>query len=69
VKLAERIEQLVEQHGSMREVARVTTIDVAYLSRLHSGEKVQPSKDILTRLGLRRVTTYEPLKVAKCTPK
>jgi transcriptional regulator with XRE-family HTH domain len=65
VKLAERIEQLVEQHGSMREVARVTTIDVAYLSRLHSGEKVQPSKDILTRLGLRRVTTYELLKGEK----
>jgi transcriptional regulator with XRE-family HTH domain len=65
VTLAERIEQLVEQHGSLREVARVTTIDVAYLSRLHSGEKVQPSKDILTRLGLRRVTTYEPLREEK----
>jgi transcriptional regulator with XRE-family HTH domain len=65
VKLAERIEQLCEQHGSLREVARVTTIDVAYLSRLHSGEKVQPSKDTLNHLGLRRVVTYEPLKVAK----
>jgi hypothetical protein len=40
--LQERIEQLVERHGSLRAVARVTEIDAGYLSRLRSGEKANP---------------------------
>jgi hypothetical protein len=52
--LAERIDQLVSQHGSLRAVARVTEIDCGYLSRLRDGEKVNPSADYLRRLGLRR---------------
>lgn len=62
--LAERIEQLVAQHGSLRAVARVTEIDVGYLSRLRSGEKAAPEKDKLRRLGLRRVVTYELIGAA-----
>lgn len=62
VTLAERIDELVAQHGSLRAVARVTEIDVGYLSRLRAGEKVNPEKDKLRRLGLRRVVSYEPLK-------
>jgi transcriptional regulator with XRE-family HTH domain len=65
VTLAERIEQLVGQHGSLRAVARVTEIDVGYLSRLREGEKFNPEKATLRRLGLRRVVTYEPLKGEK----
>lgn len=60
--LTERIEQLVEQHGTLRAVSRVTEIDAGYLSRLRSGEKVNPEKAKLRRLGLRRVVTYELLK-------
>ena len=56
------IAKLVRQHGSLREVARVTEIDVGYLSRLRSGEKVNPEKEKLRRLGLRRVVSYEPLR-------
>lgn len=59
--IAERIEQLVALHGSLRAVARATGIDVGYLSRLRSGEKVSPEKDKLTRLGLRKVVSYEPI--------
>lgn len=59
VTLAERIAQLVKRHGSMRIVARVIDIDVAYLSRLSSGEKTRPGKTILRRLGLRQIVTYE----------
>ena len=59
--LAERINELVQQHGSLRAVARVTEIDAGYLSRLRSGLMTKPQKDKLRRLGLRRVTTYEPL--------
>jgi hypothetical protein len=60
--LAERIEQLVQQHGSLRAVGRVTEIDPGYLSRLRSGEKVRPEVDKLRRLGLRRVVSYELLR-------
>ena len=60
--LAERIDQLVAQHGSLRAVARVTEIDVGYLSRLRDGEKVNPMKGTVRRMGLRRVVTFEPLK-------
>ena len=60
--LPDRIDELVQQHGSLRAVARVTEIDVGYLSRLHSGEKENPEKEKLRRLGLRRVVSYELLK-------
>jgi len=60
--LRERINQLVSQHGSLRAVARVTEIDAGYLSRLRTGEKVNPEKDKLRRLGLRQVVCYEPLQ-------
>ena len=60
--LQDRIDELVAQHDSLRAVARVTEIDVGYLSRLRTGEKVNPEKDKLRRLGLRRVVSYERLK-------
>jgi len=60
--LKERINQLVLQHGSLRAVARVSGIDVGYLSRLRSGAKANPPPiHTLRRLGLRRVVTYELL--------
>lgn len=59
VTLQERINQLVQQHGSLRAVARVTEIDAGYLSRLRSGEKARPESAKLRRLGLRRVIAYE----------
>jgi hypothetical protein len=63
--LQERIEQLVERHGSLRAVSRVTEIDASYLSRLRSGEKANPEKDKLRRLGVRRVVTYELISRAE----
>jgi len=60
--LQERIDELVAQHGSWRAGDRVTEIDVGYLSRLRAGEKANPEKDNLRRLGLRRVVTFERLK-------
>ena len=60
--LQDRIDELVAQHGSLRAVARVTEIDAGYLSRLRTGEKVNPEKDKLRRLGLRRVVSYERIK-------
>jgi len=62
VTLQDRIDELVAQHGSLRAMARVTEIDAGYLSRLRTGEKVNPEKDKLRRLGLRRVVTFERIK-------
>ena len=65
VNIQDRIEELVKQHGGLRAVARVTEIDAGYLSRLRSGEKVNPNKDKLRRLGLKRVVSYELLRNPK----
>lgn len=59
--LADRVEELVAQHGSLRAAGRAVQIDPGYLSRLRSGEKVRPEKAILRRMGLRRLVTYERL--------
>ena len=60
--LQERVVELIEQHGSLRAAGRAIQIDPGYLSRLGSGEKAQPEKLILTRMGLRRIVTYERIK-------
>lgn len=57
--LAERIAELVEQHGSLRATARVLDCDAGYLSRLQSGEKDNPDDWLLRRMKLRRVVNYE----------
>jgi transcriptional regulator with XRE-family HTH domain len=59
--LANRIIDLVDQHGSLRAVAAVKKIDAGYLSRLASGEKTNPSKAVLRKLGLLKVVNYERL--------
>lgn len=67
--LQDRIDELVAQHGSLRAVARVTEIDVGYLSRLRAYANVNPGRDKLRRLGLRRVVAYELLKPANVRAK
>lgn len=57
--LARRIQELAKQHGSLRAAARVVQIDHAYLSRLQSGAKIEPSDDTLRKLGLKRIVKYE----------
>lgn len=65
--LAERVEQLVAKHGSLRAAARAIQVEPSYLSRLRSGERVRPLKLTLTRMGLRAVWTYEPLDAEERT--
>jgi hypothetical protein len=57
--LAERIDELVKQHGSLRAVSRVLEVDVAYLHRLKVGDKTEPGDTLLRRMKLRRVVSYE----------
>jgi len=58
--LCRRIQELADQHGSLRAAARVLKIDPGYLCRLMDGSKVQPSDAILRKLGLKRVVMYVP---------
>lgn len=59
VTLQERVRELVEQHDNLRKAARAIQVEPSYLQRLGNGEKVNPSADVLRKLGLRRVVTYE----------
>lgn len=56
--LADRIAELIAQHGSLRATARVLECDAGYLSRLQSGEKDDPGDQLLRRMKLRRVVSY-----------
>lgn len=60
--LQERIKKLAKHHGSMRVLGRVLETDHTYLSRLSTGEKNDPGEELLRKLKLRRVITYEDKK-------
>lgn len=62
VKLTKRVQEVARQHGSLRAAARALTVDHAYLSRLQSGEKTDPSEAVLRKLGLRRLVLYARVK-------
>lgn len=47
----QRIDELATVYGSVRAVGRALNIDHAYLYRLTSGEKTNPSKAVLRKLG------------------
>lgn len=56
--VSRRIEELVEQYGSIKEVANHLGVGAAYLHRLASGSKMSPSEDVIKKLGLRRIVSY-----------
>lgn len=47
-----RIDELSKIYGSVRAVGRALNIDHVYLHRLRKGEKQNPSKAIIEKLGL-----------------
>lgn len=49
----------IDQHGGVRKAARALRMTPAYLSRLRSGNKQNPSDKILRKLGLRRSIKFE----------
>jgi hypothetical protein len=51
-------EKLVKRHKGLREAAKVACIDAAYLCRLRSGKKANPSDAILRKLGIERRVSY-----------
>lgn len=59
MKLQQRIEQLIEQHGGMRKAAQAVDIDPAYFCRLRSGEHDNPREKVLRKLGIKKIVDYE----------
>lgn len=56
--IAMAIEAAEEERGSLRAAAKAIGVDAGYLSRLKSGEKLNPGDDVLSALGLERITMY-----------
>ena len=56
--LAQRINELVAEHGSLVKAARHLDMDISYLSRLRSGIRDAPGDETLARLGLVKCVTY-----------
>ena len=56
--LQDRLSQLIEECGSLTAVSEKLNINKGYLSRLHSGEKTNPSEEVLLKLGLKREVLY-----------
>lgn len=48
----QRVDELAEVYGSIRAVGKALNIDHAYLHRLCTGEKRNPSDATLRKLGL-----------------
>jgi len=61
VTLAERIDELVAEHGSLRALAQALGYSPPYICRLRAGVTKNPGPEVLQKLGLRQVVTYERL--------
>ena len=57
VTLPQRIQQLIERHGSLRATGRALRIDPGYLLRLKTCEKYHPSMKTLRKLHLAKAIT------------
>lgn len=58
VTVASRIQELAEEYGSVREVANRFGVNAIYLQRLAQDSKASPSEELLTKLGLQRISLY-----------
>jgi len=56
------VDALVTKHGGLRAAARAVQINYAYLSRLRTGQKTNPTAAVLRKLGLRKMVVYTPIK-------
>jgi hypothetical protein len=63
VALTEHCKSLIEAFGSVRAASNKLDIDYAYLHRLASGEKTEPSDAALEKLGLAAVRTTHYFKL------
>jgi len=62
VTLQEAAEIHIREYGSIRNAARILKMDHSYLHRLARGEKSNPGKAILDKLGIRKVVSITYFK-------
>ena len=58
MKLSYCVNKLINRHGGLRICARAHDVDAAYLSRLWTGKKTNPSPVILKKLGIHKSVEY-----------
>lgn len=56
--VAQRIQELAEVHGSVKDAANYLGVNAIYLQRLANDSKTSPSEDVLKKLGLQRIVSY-----------
>jgi len=59
ITLQQLVGLAIAEHGGLQNAAKATGIDVGYLSRLHTGNKTNPSVNTIKRLGAREIRLYE----------
>lgn len=57
-KIQKAVERLVKKHGSYRKAEAAIGINYAYLQRLATAERIDPSDEVLAALGLERRISY-----------
>lgn len=57
-KLQKTVIDLVRQHGSYRAAGKALNINYAYLCRLATGVKVNPTPEVLAKLGIEKRISY-----------
>lgn len=62
MSLPARIAELTAEHGSMRAVGQELATDVSYISRMAAGLRNDPNDELLQRMGLRKVVSFERIK-------
>jgi len=60
VTIRARINELQAAHGGLRPMSRAMSIDPGHLVRIKNGSK-EPGPKVLTKLGLRKIVSYEYL--------
>ena len=58
VTVASRIQELTDEYGSVKEVARRIGVSSIYLQRLTKDSKVSPPDEVVAKLGLQRISFY-----------
>ncbi len=53
-----QITKLCKIYGNVSKLSAALDIDRTYLHRLHKGDKIEPSEEVLKKLGLIKVVTY-----------
>lgn len=61
-KLQKAVLRKIDEYGGIRAAAAALKVSPSYLSRLGAGKKDNPNKELLEKLGIKRVVTHIEMK-------